>query len=206
MATESGFDVNKPHKFFRDDPDDPDRCELHDESGEGCHLPEDNPIHHVLGLDLDPTLAGPALRSEQGDGDEPVNADGLTEAEIIDLADLEIRAAQYRALHARLEDFTIWLIEMGFMGKNAVVHPDAPPDDTSYRFDVIETYLNEATEHEDRSPLAQILQPDMDEPEAGRPMIRFLDEGDPTGPSEATEGFDPAFSPVANLDRTSSRE
>lgn len=107
-------------------------------------------------LSIDPAAYMEAVDSDQADQEE---------RESILAADHEIQMAQYRELHNRLEDYTRWMIQTGFLAQNAIAGPALPPsrsDFEDFLFEHIEAYLDQANEHEDRGPLEQILHPDLE--------------------------------------------
>lgn len=83
---------------------------------------------------------------------------------MIENAEHEIELAQYRALHNRLEDFVTYMISTGYLAKRAIYPEDPGPrtGEGEYLFELIEAYLDQANENEDRGPLLQILRPDLD--------------------------------------------
>lgn len=113
------------------------------------------------------------------DAQAVLQTQAAAEAETIAEADAAIRMAQYHELHNRLEDFVVYMVEMGHLGWQSVYDKRTDPGETL--FQLIEEYLDQANEHEDRGPLEQILRPDMTE-FSGEPENLFI-------PDEFVEGL-----------------
>jgi hypothetical protein len=91
----------------------------------------------------------------------------VAEAKLIADTELEIEAAQYRALHNRLEDFTTWMTAADRRWpswQDSRLSGERSSFD-EYMFEFIEAYLDQVIEHEDTHPVEQIVHPDLDDNE-----------------------------------------
>lgn len=143
------------------------------------HTHDDDPIHDASVRELGYDDRGPEDMEGvatcdvcgRADDHQHADGDGFTEAETIENAENEISMAQYRELHNRLEDFVVYMVSEGYLAKQAIgadigeggIRGDNYQENL---FELIEAYLDQANEHEDRGPLDQIIHPTMEEEES----------------------------------------